>query len=131
VGTRTHFTTQWSALDGISLRNQIAKLLALQEPNIIRTAVSELLETDLPRFQKDLLRQQQTLQDLPETKDSSIPVGEEDSQSVGRAIMMGQKTYTRIDSPALAIFAIPPVSSAANDAESWSARSFVPLEELV
>ena len=107
-----------SLLDGISLRNQIAKLFALQEPNMIRNTVSHLLETDLPRFQRDLLRQQEAMQDLPETKDSPVPVGEEESQSTGRAIMMGQKKYTRIDSPALVIFALTPVSPAANSAES-------------
>jgi non-heme chloroperoxidase len=72
-----------------------------------KAVVTELLESDLPRFEKDLRELQKELADKPEPS----PVKDKQPKSkdflTAEAIFSGTQRYTSIKGPVLAIFAEP------------------------
>jgi non-heme chloroperoxidase len=70
-----------------------------------RPLIKELLETNLPTFEKDLREQQETLKTM-----SAALLAAQAAAPVGiptQAIMSGMQKYTRIPAPILAIYAVP------------------------
>lgn len=70
-----------------------------------RPMLSDLLETRLPRLQKELQEFQQKIATVPDTEG---PQGSLPKQAlIGNAIIMGAHQYTRVTNPALVLFALP------------------------
>jgi pimeloyl-ACP methyl ester carboxylesterase len=85
--------------------NELRKKLALFLPGTgsadEKRVIQELLETSLPRFEKDLQKELKDLQARPVTSNSpQIP-------AVFQAILAGEQKYTDISVPVLAIYAFP------------------------
>jgi len=67
--------------------------------------VSDLLETRLPRLQKQLAEFQQQIASVPDTAGpQSAPT---DQALIGKAIIWGEHEYTKITAPALVLIAFP------------------------
>jgi hypothetical protein len=53
-------------LDGDTLREKVTELSSAQDPSAIRAVIAELLKTDLPQYEKDLVVLQKELEGLPD-----------------------------------------------------------------
>lgn len=92
-------------IDSIDLQKRLEQLRPGNGPVDQKQLVRELLQTDLPRFEKDLQRRQQDLDVMPAAllaAQSSAPM-----PPAARAIIAGEQKYTDIRVPVLAIFAVP------------------------
>jgi pimeloyl-ACP methyl ester carboxylesterase len=74
-------------------------------PSAKRQLIKDLLETDLPRFQRQLQELQAAFAAAP-VSDPPLPAPPT-LPPIHKAIMDGQRKYTRILAPALAIYALP------------------------
>ncbi len=88
--------------------NELRRKLALFSPNTgsedEKRLVQELLQSSLPRFEKDLQEKLKDLQVQPASPANSIPP---QMLAVVQAILAGEQKYTDIRVPVLAIYALP------------------------
>ena len=96
-------------LDTIDLRKKLDLMMpGAGPPPDFAAFIQELLQTSLPRFERDLQDQQQAMRltpsQSPETAASPKPSRVLDP---GDAIIAGEQEYTEIKCPVLAIFAVP------------------------
>jgi non-heme chloroperoxidase len=109
-------------IDLVDLEKKLAPLHAGKGPADPRPLIQELLDSVLPRFERDLRAQQETLNAMPPTLralQASVPV-----PAVTQAIVMGMQKYTDIPVPILAIYAVPHDlgSAASTDAAARAAQ---------
>lgn len=94
----------------INIGDAQRKLVRLVDPAVAMTIrergamIAELLQTSLPRMERDLRAWQGLLASRP-NQSAIAPAA--DSDPVSRAIAMGHQRYTGILAPTLAIFALP------------------------
>ena len=96
-------------LDTIDLRRKLDLMMpGVGPPENFKEFIQELLQTSLPRFEKDLQDQQQAMQLTP-TQSQGTAAQPEPSRVLdpGDAIIAGEREYTEIKCPVLAIFAVP------------------------
>ena len=94
-------------LDGIGLREKINALSNAQNPSEVRALIAEMLKTDLPRYENDLVARQKELEGLPDTPNRPAPDKKDRRQISSAAVIAGEQRYTEIKCPVLAIFADP------------------------
>ena len=88
-------------IDLIELQKKLDELRPGSGTRDQKQLIQELLETNLPVFEKDLREQQKNLALMPGPQPiRTMP-------RISRAILAGQRKYTDIRVPALAIYAIP------------------------
>lgn len=90
-------------LDLIELLKKLEQLQPGNGPLDQRALIQELLETRLPRFEKDLRETQAGLEAIP----PAMLAAQVSMSAVARAILAGQEKYTSIPVPILAICAVP------------------------
>ncbi|HEX2661658.1 MAG TPA: alpha/beta hydrolase [Candidatus Acidoferrum sp.] len=90
-------------LDLIELLKKLEQLQPGNEPVDQRALIQELLETRLPKFEKDLRETQAGLEAMP----PAMLAAQVSMSAVARAILAGQEKYTSIPIPILAICAVP------------------------
>jgi pimeloyl-ACP methyl ester carboxylesterase len=95
-------------LDLLDLRRKLDQLIPGNGPADSRPLIKELLESDLPRFERDLQARQK---DLDSTPPALLAAQAQQQPSVpmpSRAIMAGIQKYTQFSAvPILAIYAFP------------------------
>ena len=91
-------------IDLVELQETLQQLQPRKSTQDPRALIHELLETALPRFERDLQARQQELQAMPQAllAQASTPMSE-----VALAIQRGEQKYTHIPVPILAIYAVP------------------------
>jgi non-heme chloroperoxidase len=89
-------------MDSLDLKRKLDKLMPFAAPQEQKRAVDELLETDLPQFEKELQEMQKALKKVP-----PVPAPPPLQPTPNSAIIGGQQKYTDIRVRALAIFAVP------------------------
>jgi non-heme chloroperoxidase len=96
-------------LDTIDLRRKLDLMMpGVGPPQNFKEFIQELLQTSLPRFEKDLQDQQQALQLTPDSSPATLaPPKPARVLEPGDAIIAGEQEYTQIKCPVLAIFAVP------------------------
>ena len=94
-------------LDGVTLREKVTEVSNSQDPSAIRAVIAEMLKTDLPQYEKDLVARQRELEGLPDNPNRPAPDKKDRRQVSAEAIIAGEQKYTDIKSPVLAIFADP------------------------
>jgi non-heme chloroperoxidase len=94
-------------LDGIALREKMTELSHAQDPSAIRAVIAELLKTELPQYEKDLVARQKEMEGLPDIPNRPVPDKKDRRWVSAEAIMAGEQKYTEIKCPVLAIFADP------------------------
>jgi non-heme chloroperoxidase len=94
-------------LDGIALREKMTELSNAQDPSAIRAVIAEILKTDLPQYEKDLVARQKEMEGLPDIPNRPVPDKKDRRRVSAETIMAGEQKYTDIESPVLAIFADP------------------------
>jgi non-heme chloroperoxidase len=94
----------WLDIDVVDVQKELDLLRAGKGPNDTRPAIRELLDTMLPRLDNDLRQEHEYLGSV----DPAMITGDSLSMTVAsQAILAGEKKYTRIGAPILAIFAVP------------------------
>ena len=94
------------SIDSVELQKKL-DMLAGAGPRELKPLVQELLQTNLPQFEKDLQALQKQLQSLPEPKPGTPSSKPFKVPPIGLAILKGEEKYTQIKCPVLAIFADP------------------------
>ena len=95
-------------LDGIALREKMTELSSGQDPSAIRAVIAEMLKTELPQYEKDLVAREKELEGMPDKRPSRPAPDKKDRRQLSAdAIIAGEQKYTDIKSPVLAIFADP------------------------
>lgn len=92
-------------IDLADLEKMLVQLHPGKGPADPRPLIKELLETNLPAFEKDLRERQEALKSIPAAvlaAQAAAPVG-----GPTQEIMNGMQKYTRIPAPILAIYALP------------------------
>jgi non-heme chloroperoxidase len=89
-------------LDSLELRKKLERFIPGMGRRDQEQLVQDLLQTELPQFEKDLQEQQKILQSMPA---QTQPPRE--APLVIQAILSGQQKFTDIRVPILAIFAVP------------------------
>ena len=112
-------------LDSLDLRKKLEQLPA-SDPQGQKQLVQELLQSNLPQFEKDLQEEQKKLQLMPAQMQAP-----HEASPVVQAILSGAQKFTDVRVPILAIFAVPhdlsgmfkddPAALAA--AEAWDAAN--------
>jgi pimeloyl-ACP methyl ester carboxylesterase len=89
-------------IDALDLRKKLDELVPGRGPQDQKQLIRDMLQTDLPRVERELQAQENTLQSLPVRTQppDEIPLAEQ-------AILAGQQKFTDIRVPVLAIFAVP------------------------
>ena len=85
--------------------NPVASGTSRQE---LTPLVTELLHTTLPQYERDLQFMQDVLQAFPEPPAAAPPTPITLQTRISNAITRGERKYTNINGPVLAIFAISP-----------------------
>jgi pimeloyl-ACP methyl ester carboxylesterase len=88
-------------LDALDARAQLAQLIPGMVSAEQEARIEELLQATLPRLEKDLREQLDMLQTTP------VPPMPPQIPPVVLAVMAGERKYTEIHVPVLAIFAVP------------------------
>jgi non-heme chloroperoxidase len=109
-------------LDTLDLEKKLQLLIPdASSPQHLEEWIKELLQTSLPRFEKDLQNEQRNIDprpDKPPDKRSGVPASPEPPPKPNPhdAILESEEEYTQIKCPALAIFAVPhDIGNAFND----------------
>jgi|SRR5271165_144339 len=89
-------------LDSLELRKKLEQLIPGVGPQDQKQLVQELLQTNLPQFEKDLQEQQKMLQAMPDQQQRAGWLS-----IAAQAVLAGQQKYTDIRVPILAIFVVP------------------------
>ena len=85
----------------------MTELSHAQDPSAIRAVIAELLKTELPQYEKDLVARQKEMEGLPDIPNRPVPDKKDRRWVSAEAIMAGEQKYTEIKCPVLAIFADP------------------------
>lgn len=94
-------------IDGIALREKMTELSNAQDPSAIRAVIVQLMKTELPRYERDLIARQKEMEGLPDIPNRPVPDKKDRRRLSAEAIMAGEQKYTEIKCPVLAIFADP------------------------
>jgi pimeloyl-ACP methyl ester carboxylesterase len=94
-------------IDGIALREKMTELSNAQDPSAIRAVIAQLLKTELPQYERDLVARQKEMEALPDIPNRPVPDKKDRRRISAEAIMAGEQKYTDIKCPVLAIFADP------------------------
>src|SRR5882757_1660412 len=94
-------------IDGIALREKMTELSNAQDPSAIRAVIAQLLKTELPQYERDLVARQKEMESLPDIPNRPVPDKKDRRRISAEAIMAGEQKYTDIKCPVLAIFADP------------------------
>jgi non-heme chloroperoxidase len=94
-------------LDAIALREKMTELSDAQSPSAVRAAIAEMLKTELPQYEKDLMARQKEMEGLPDMPNQPVPDKKDRRFISGAAIIAGEQKYSDIRCPVLAIFADP------------------------
>jgi len=94
-------------LDGIALREKMTELSNAQSPSAIRAIIADMLKTELPQYEKDLVARQKEMEGMPDMANQPAPDKKDRRQISAEAIITGEQKYTDIKCPVLAIFADP------------------------
>jgi pimeloyl-ACP methyl ester carboxylesterase len=99
--------------------NELRKKLDTLSARLVNPRISELLDPILPRFERDL-------RDLLESPDSDAPLpAVRLPTGVNKAILEGERKYTHVSAPVLAIIAHPPIfDTFATPAEKLAAEAW-------
>jgi non-heme chloroperoxidase len=92
-------------IDSLDLQKKLQALQPGKGPRDQKELIRQLLQTDLPQFEKDLRERQKDLQAMPAAllaTQSSAPM-----PAPAQAIIAGEQKYTDIHVPVLAIYAVP------------------------
>ena len=89
-------------IDALALRKKLDEFIPGKGPQDQKQLIGELLQTDLPQFERELQEQEKALQSLPARAQppEELPLADQ-------AILEGQEKFTNIPVPVLAIFAVP------------------------
>jgi non-heme chloroperoxidase len=118
-------------LDTIDLRKKLDLMMpGVGPPENFKEFIQELLQTSLPRFERDLQDQQQAMQ-LSPTQSAGTVAPPKPSPVIdpGEAIIAGEQEYTEIKCPVLAIFAVPH-NLGASFKDNPSARAALQADDL-
>jgi non-heme chloroperoxidase len=102
--------------DLLHLRKKLDQLSSSNPPADKRPLIQELIEKDLPGFEKDLKAQQKILELFPPPREPAQP---QVHRTPAQAIRDGEQEYTSIPVPILAIYAIPYNRGPNIDAKVW------------
>jgi non-heme chloroperoxidase len=89
-------------IDSLELREKLSELIPGRGPESQTEVIQELLTTILPRFERALHERQMDLQAIPAPPNAALP-----HLTPAQAIMEGERRYSDIRVPVLAIYAIP------------------------
>jgi non-heme chloroperoxidase len=89
-------------IDALDLKKKLNEFIPGKGSGNQQQLIAELLQTDLPQFERELYEQEKTLRSLQSNAQTpeAIPPTEQ-------AILAGQEKFTDIRVPVLAIFAVP------------------------
>jgi len=76
-------------IDRIALREKMTELSNAQDPSAIRGVIAEMLKTELPQYEKDLVAQQKEMEDLPDIPNRPVPDKKDRRRISAEAIMAG------------------------------------------
>ncbi|WP_109488626.1 alpha/beta fold hydrolase [Occallatibacter savannae] len=99
-----HAPTGDPATDASELRRQMDKLFQPTSMGEHKAIVKQVLETTLPRFQRDLQDIQKQLASVPDN--TPAPPNAQEFK-ISAAIQRGEQAYRGVKCPVLAIFAVP------------------------
>jgi len=88
-------------IDLIDLRKELANLVPNMPASDQKVLIQDLLQTSLPRFEKDLQDLLKMMQAQP------APPPNDQASAIDQAIMAGEQKYKDIHVPVLAIYALP------------------------
>jgi non-heme chloroperoxidase len=111
-------------IESLELRQKLDNLIPGNGPQDETQVIQELLETLLPAFETSLNERKKDLRAIPAPPATVLP-----QRTPAQAILAGQKKFTDIRLPALAIFAIPHDFAAAFS--DPSARAAAEARDLV
>jgi non-heme chloroperoxidase len=92
------------AVDFAVMRREMEQLLSRLTTRERKALVKDLLESSLPRVQKDLQLSQQHLETVPDTTPAPPDLPE---VRIGLAVQRGMQKFSGVKCPTLAIFAVP------------------------
>jgi pimeloyl-ACP methyl ester carboxylesterase len=95
----------WFDIDLVEVRRKLGQLQPGKGPADARNLIQELLETDLPKLEKNLREKQKDLDATPATllaARQKVAVS-----GAAQAVFAGEQKYTNIPVPVLAIYAVP------------------------
>jgi non-heme chloroperoxidase len=105
-------------IDGNELRKKLQAIQDATTPQEQRGMVEEVLKTDMPRYQQELVARDKDLLAMPDT--SRPPEGQMKSRDYisKHAVHSGEQRYTQLKCPVLAIFNVPKASNSLSDTEA-------------
>jgi len=124
-------------IDTLELRRELTASLDAISPVEARKAIDRLQEM-LPQFQADLTEEKKLWATVPDmaAKDSDEQVKERSTRAgqIEKAALDGERRYTEIDCPVLAIFALPhdhglPPGPKRDAVDAWEMKTFGPLAD--
>lgn len=101
-------------VDADEMRNKLEQLISVNGPELdgptdgtVKTLIQELLQTNVPRLQRDLRYWQKTAQTFPFGPPHPAAARQTATASIAVATLEGAKRNGKIKVPVLAIFAVP------------------------
>lgn len=91
-------------VDGDELRRKLQAIEDAQTPQEHRALMTEVLNTELPRYQQELAAKLKEVQDVPDMPPPPEEVRKSREYIYGHAIPAGEERYTQITCPVLAIY---------------------------
>jgi len=85
----------------------LTELSNARDPSAIRAVIAQLLKTELPQYERDLVAWQKEMEGLPDIPNRPVPDKKDRRRISAEAIMAGEQKYTDIKCLVLAIFADP------------------------
>lgn len=114
-------------LDSIDLEKMLQQTRPGNNQQDQKRLIQEMLETDLPRFEKDLRERQKELEAMP----AAVLAAQSSAMSpVSKAILAGEEKYTNIRVPVLAIYAVPHDMSQFSAGDPAAREAFARRDEL-
>jgi non-heme chloroperoxidase len=120
-------------IDGNELKKKVDAIANAMTPQEQRTLVAEMVKTDLPQYEEDLTARLMRLQEIPDRPTPSKAQTKSREFVSAFAVVAGERRYTQIRCPVLAIFADPhylkpgPPADAKKDAD-YAARDLEKVE---
>jgi len=124
-------------IDTLELRRELTASLDAISPEEARKAIDRLQEM-LPQFQTDLTEEKKLWATVPDmrAKDYDEQVKERSTREgqIEKATLDGERRYTKIECPVLAIFALPhdhglPPGPKRDAVDAWEMKTFGPLAD--
>jgi non-heme chloroperoxidase len=111
-------------IDVLALRRKLASLALAQGPSEQKAIEQQLLGADLPRIEKDLIEELTYTRGIMGRLPSSAMPDLDQAPDIRRAIMEGERKYSQIHCPVLAIFALAGgAASEAHDREETTEQA--------